>query len=395
MRTPNSKICAGKALALAAACTATLALAAAHANAGPTVATGYSLTTFASPFTVAGLNQGIIPGASQVVSAPDDITVAGNSVFIGWGNNVMSDGSDGGQSVVAQYTLTGQLVNHFNVTGHVEGLAMGNNGLLYTDENEDGNSALTVINTATGSQMRYGYPNPSVHGGGFDGLQFINGNLYASGSNPDNGGDGPGQVNSHPVIYQVTANPNSYPATATAMGLVWGNDMATNAVTGQTAQMNVFDPDSLNLTPTGSLLLSNESGAQLTEVTNPGATQSISVLNLTDASGNPVNTDDTGFATTAHGTLLFSDVKNNVVYALTANNGFTLNQAYSSDKTNHSLDMLNFSTGVLTPIVTGLGGPAGIGFINDPAAVPEPATLAFIVLAAGGLLLMPRKRVSR
>lgn len=395
MRTPNSKICAGKALALAAACTATLALAAAHANASPTVAAGYSLTTFASPFTVAGLNQGIIPGASQIVSAPDDITVSGNSVFIGWGNNVMSDGSDDGQSVVAQYTLTGQLVNHFNVTGHVEGMAMGNNGLLYTDENEDGNSALTVINTATGSQMRYGYPNPSVHGGGFDGLQFINGNLYASGSNPDNGGDGPGQVNSHPVIYQVTANPNSYPATATAMGLVWGNDMATNAVTGQTAQMNVFDPDSLNLTPTGSLLLSNESGAQLTEVTNPGATQSISVLNLTDASGNPVNTDDTGFATAAHGTLLFSDVKNNVVYALTANNGFTLNQAYSSDKTNHSLDMLNFSTGVLTPIVTGLGGPAGIGFINDPAAVPEPATLAFIVLAAGGLLLMPRKRVSR
>ncbi len=395
MRRLNPTISTGKALALAAACTATLALAASHANAGPTVAAGYSLTTFASPFTVAGLNQGIIPGASQVVSAPDDITVAGNSVFIGWGNNVMSDGSDGGQSVVAQYTLTGQLVNHFNVTGHVEGLAMGNNGLLYTDENEDGNSALTVINTATGSQMRYGYPNPSVHGGGFDGLQFIHGNLYASGSNPDNGGDGPGQVNSHPVIYQVTANPNSYPATATAMGLVWGNDMATNAVTGQTAQMNVFDPDSLNLTPTGSLLLSNESGAQLTEVTNPGATQSISVLNLTDASGNPVNTDDTGFATAARGTLLFSDVKNNVVYALTANNGFAVNQAYSSDKTNHSLDMLNFSTGVLTPIVTGLGGPAGIGFINDPAAVPEPATLALIMLAAGGLLLLPRKRASR
>lgn len=395
MRLLNPKISAGKALALAAACAASLALAASHASGSPTVAAGYSLTTFADPFTVTGLNQGIIPGASQVVSAPDDITVAGNSVFIGWGDNVMSDGSDGGQSVVAQYTLTGQLVNHFNVTGHVEGLAMGNNGLLYTDENEDGNSALTVINTATGSQMRYGYPNPSVHGGGFDGLQFINGNLYASGSNPDNGGDGPGQVNSHPVIYQVTANPNSYPATATAMGLVWGNDMATNAVTGQTAQMNVFDPDSLNLTPTGSLLLSNESGAQLTEVTNPGATQSISVLNLTNASGNPVNTDDTGFATAARGTLLFSDVKNNVVYALTANNGFTLNQAYSSDKTNHSLDMLNFSTGVLTPIVTGLGGPAGIGFINDPAAVPEPATLALILLAAGGLLLMPRKRVSR
>ena len=265
----NSQMVA--AIAMAMASTATLAAGVGHISASPTVAAGYSLTTFAAPFTTAGLNQGIIPGASQVVSAPDDITVAGNSVFIGWGSNVMSDGSDGSQSVVAQYTLTGRLINHFNVTGHVEGMAMGNNGLLYTDENEDGNSALTVINTATGSQMRYGYPNPSVHGGGFDGLQFVNGNLYASGSN----------------------------------------------------------------------------------------------------------------------------VKNNVVYSLTANNGFTLNQAYSSDKTNRSLDMLNFSTGVMTPIVTGLGGLAGIGFINDSVAVPEPATLALIILAAAGLLLMPRKRVSR
>jgi len=179
------------------------------------------------------------------------------------------------------------------------------------------------------------------------------------------------------------------------MGVVWGNDMATNAITGQSTQMNVFDPDSLNLTPNGSLLLSNESGAQLTEVTNPGPNQSISLLNLTNPSGNPVNTDDTGFATATKGTLLFSDVKNNVVYALTANNGFTLNQAYSSDKTNHSLDMLNFSTGVLTPIVTGLGGPAGIGFINDPSAVPEPATLALIVLGGACLFLMPRKKSSR
>jgi hypothetical protein len=383
------------AVALTVAAAATLAAGISKVSASPTVAAGYSLTAFASPLTVTGLNQGIIPGASQITSAPDDIAVSGSSVFIGWGDNVASDGSDGGQSVVAQYTLTGQLVNHFNVTGHVEGMAMGGNGMLYTDENEDGNSALTVINTATGSQMRYGYPNPSVHGGGFDGLQFVNGNLYASGSNPDNGGDGPGQVNSHPVIYQVNADPNSYPATATAVGVLWGNDSATNAVTGQTTQLNVFDPDSLNLTPNGSLLLSNESGAQLTEVTNPGPNQTVTSLNLTDANGNPVNTDDTGFATSSKGTLLFSDVKNNVVYALTANNGFAMNQAFSSDKTNHSLDMLNFSTGVMTPIVTGLGGPAGIGFINDPSAVPEPATLAMILLGGACVFLTPRKRMSK
>lgn len=378
--------------ALAMAAAATLAAGAAHVSASPTVAAGYSLTTFASPFTVPGLNQGIIPGASQTVSAPDDITVTATNVFVGWGDNVASDGSDGGQSVVAEYTLGGTLVNHFNVTGHVEGMAMGNNGLLYTDENEDGNSALTVINTGTGSQMRYGYPNPSVHGGGFDGLQFVNGNLYASGSNPDNGGDNANQVNSHPVIYQVNVDPNSYPATATAMGVLWGNDTATDAVSHKTVQLNVFDPDSLNLTPNGSLLLSNESGAQLTIVSNPGMNQTVQSLNLKDASGNPVNTDDTGFATSSTGEIIFSDVKNNVVYALTANNGFTLDQAFSSDKTNASLDTLDFSTGVMTPIVTGLGGPAGIGFSIDPTSTPEPATLAIVLLGGMALFLLPQKK---
>ncbi len=352
---------------------------------------GYNITTFASPFTVPGLNQHIIPGASDTVSAPDDITVTGTNVFIGWGDNVASDGGDGGQSVVAQYSLTGQLQNYYTVTGHVEGMAMGANGMLYTDQNEDGNSALTVINTATGSEARYGYPNPSVHGGGFDGLQYINGNLYASGSNPDNGGDSATQVNSHPVIYQVSADPNSYPQTATAMGILWGNDAATNKVTGAPMSLNVFDPDSLNQTPTGDLLLSNESGASLTDVANPGAiNQKVTSLSLFDPNGNPVNTDDTGFATSTKGTLLVADVKNNLVYAITAKAGFTLDQAFSSDKTNKSLDMLNFNTGLETPIITGFGGPAGIGFIPDPTVTPEPA--GFALLGIGVLTLVAKRR---
>lgn len=105
----------------------------------------------------------------------------------------------------------------------------------------------------------------------------------------------------------------------------------------------------------------------------------------------PVNTDDTGFATSTKGTLLVADVKNNTVYAITAKNGFTLDQAFSSDKTNQSLDMLNFNTGLETPIITGFGGPAGIGFIPDPTATPEPAAIALLAIGTGGLLLTRRK----
>ena len=384
----HRKLALGAAMAAAAAIGAQLP----NAHAALTDLTGgYNISAFASPFAVPGLNQHIIPGASDTVSAPDDITVTGTNVFIGWGNNVASDGGDGGQSVVAQYSLTGQLQNYYTVTGHVEGMAMGANGMLFTDQNEDGNSALTVIDTATGSETRYGYPNPSVHGGGFDGLQYINGNLYASGSNPDNGGDSASQVNSHPVIYQVSADANSYPHTATAMGILWGNDAAINKATGQPMALNVFDPDSLNQTPTGDLLLSNESGASLTDVANPGsANQKVTSLSLFDPSGNSVNTNDTGFATSTNGTLLVADVKNNLVYAITAKAGFTLDQAFSSDKTNKSLDILNFNTGLETPIITGFGGPAGIGFIPDPTVTPEPA--GFALLGIGVLTLVAKRR---
>ncbi len=372
-------------------------------QAAPTVAAGYTLTTFASPFADAGLVQTSVPGVSTpapMVSAPDDIAVSGGNVFIGWGNNVASDGGDGGLSTLAEYTSTGTLEKTFNIQGHLEGIAVDPaTGLVYTDENEDGNSALTVVNTSTGGQTRYGYPNPAPHGGGFDGLQIINGTLYASGSNPDNGGDvagqANGQVNSHPVIYQVSMDPNSYPQTATVSGVVWGNDPITGSTTGAT--LNVFDPDSLDQTPAGQLLLSNESGAQLTLVTNPASAASRSIASISlfnTANGNaPANTDETGFATSTKGTLLFADVKAGIVYALTANAGFSVNQAYSSDKTFKSLDALNLSTGALTPIVSGLGGPAGVAFIPDPVNTPEPAALGLI--AVGALVLGLQRRRSQ
>ena len=122
----------------------------------------------------------------------------------------------------------------------------------------------------------------------------------------------------------------------------------------------------------------------------------LKTLNLYTISGGvqtPANTDETGFATSAKGTLLFADVKNNVVYQLTATHGFSLNQAFSADKTNHWLDTLNFNTGLLTPVVTGLGQPAGIGYIADPAStLPDLAGLALLAPASALLLLGQRTR---
>ncbi len=382
-----------------------LALTAAALCAAATVA-----PAIGSPVAAPGYNLSVFATAPTGASAPDDIAVAGNNVFIGYGNGVAGDGSSGPNgltSTVVEYSSHGTVENTFaGIPGHVEGLAVGPDGLLYTDENEDGNSHLTVINPGSGAMTQYGYPNPSAHGGGFDGLQFINGFLYASGSNPDNGGDvGGNNINSHPVLYRIGLDSNSYPNTVTVQGVVWGNDPAINKATGSALNNpNIFDPDSLDVTPGGNLLLANESGATVTEIMNPNAitgvnggtaSATLKTLNLYTMTGGvqtPANTDETGFATSAKGTLLFADVKDNIVYQLTATDGFALNQAFSADKTNHWLDTLNFNTGLLTPVVTGLGQPAGIGFLSDPPVnLPEPAGFALLVPALAGLLLMRRR----
>ncbi len=365
---------------------------------------------FGAPVAAAGYHLSVFAAAPAGATAPDDITVSGNNVFVGYGNGVAGDGSygpNGLTSTVVEYSTNGTVEHTFaGIPGHVEGLAVGPDGLLYTDENEDGNSHLTVINTGAGTMTQYGYPNPSPHGGGFDGLQFINGFLYASGSNPDNGGDvGGNNINSHPVLYRIGLDSNSYPNTVTVQGVVWGNDPAINKATGAAlSNPNIFDPDSLDVTPGGNLLLANESGATVTEIMDPnsitgvnGGTTSamLKTLNLYTLAGGvqtPANTDETGFATSTRGTLLFADVKNNIIYQLTATNGFALNQAFSSDKTNHWLDTLNFNTGLLTPVVTGLGQPAGIGFIPDPTStLPEPAGFALLAPAIAALLLVRRR----
>ena len=210
------------------------------AQANPSVAAGYTLTTFASPFADAGLNQTNVTGTTPVapmVASPDDITISGNNVFIGWGNNVPGDGGNGGMSTLAEYNLNGTLEMSFNIQGHLEGIAVDpTTGLVYTDQNEDGNSSLTVVNTATGSQARFGYPNPSAHGGGFDGLQMVNGNLYASASSPNTinvSSTNPNGTNVSPLIYQVTANTANYPYNAIPTGIVNGNAQATNLNTNQ------------------------------------------------------------------------------------------------------------------------------------------------------------------
>ena len=74
-----------------------------------TVSVPYTISTFAS-------------GVAGTYFQPDSIAVLGNHIFIGYGNGVAKDGSDGKSSTIVEYALNGDVVTTFSVVGHNDGL---------------------------------------------------------------------------------------------------------------------------------------------------------------------------------------------------------------------------------------------------------------------------------
>jgi hypothetical protein len=113
--------------------------------------------------------------------------------------------------------------------------------------------------------------------------------------------------------------------------------------------------------PLGDLVLDSQADAELIVVHRPGFTdQSVYHLPIRQ-SGAPVQIDDTVFATASHGVILVADRDGETVYAI-SRNIFAPNAAYSAMPT--SVAELNFDTGVLKNVVTGMVSPHGMAFIR-------------------------------
>jgi hypothetical protein len=354
-------------LALAATVSGFALFVTAGAHAAPIAAAGFTLTTFAT-------------GTSIGASAPDSITSANGDIYVGYGNGGDPTGANGATSTIARYNANGQLLGTTTVAGHNDGLKYNAaTGQIWAIQNEDANANVVLINPNNLTQSPAMSFSAATHGGGYDDVVFSPNGTFVSASNPAN------SPNTAPAIVGATISGG----VVNVSPVLNGSAVATNINTGKPTTLNLQDPDSMTLTPNGSLALTSQADKQLVFVSNPGtAAQSVSVLNLTN------QIDDTQFATGGLQTLLVADKGNNTVYALTGN--FQAGAAYSAAAActggQDCVGLLNLTDGSLAPVISGLIGPGGEAFVNAISAVPEPATLTLLGAGIAGLAATRRHR---
>ncbi|MDR3096054.1 MAG: hypothetical protein LBV73_03155, partial [Paraburkholderia sp.] len=276
------------------------AVGSAHAQTStkPIVTPGFSLAVFAK-------------GSGGLMSAPDSLAVLDDHVWVGYANTGAPDGSNGAVSLIVEYSLDGSVVKTYQVTGHNDGLKVNPyTREIWAMQNEDANPNLVIINPATGQASRpYSFAK-TLHGGGYDDIVFKDGQTYFSASNPTLNASG---KNAGPAIVRVVhIDANNYTIDVTpAMS---GSLNASDIPFGTVATLNLTDPDSMTLTPSGDVLLDDQGDGQLVLLRAPGAEPHVQYLPLL---GN-VQVDDTVFATAQRGYLLVSDTSANTVYKISA-----------------------------------------------------------------------------
>lgn len=313
---------------------------------GPSAVSPYQLTVFAQ--------------APSGLSAPDSVAVLGDYVFVGYGDGHAPDGSDGLNSQVVEYRMDGSLVQIYTVPGHNDGIKIDpRTHLVWALQNEDLNPNLVIINPETQQQKLYTF-GPTPHGGGYDDIVFRDCRVYISASNPaKNPNTGPAIVRAHLEGNLVEVEP-----------VLAGTANAIDILTDKTVQLNLQDPDSMTLDPLKNIVLDSQADQELIIVSNPGENQSVLRLPLSyETATGPmsVEVDDTAFVTSSQGFILFADKSLNEVFTLNKN-AFVPGTAYTAADGGPFVGTLDLTTGVITPIVTGVVGPGGMVFVDTSAA---------------------------
>jgi hypothetical protein len=309
------------------------------ANGQVTASAPYTVSTFATSVT-------------GVYFQPDSIAVAGDHIFVGFGNGAAPDGSDGKSSTIVEYDRNGNVVTTYSVKGHNDGLKIDpRTKLLWAMQNEDGSPNLVIIDPMSRSQKIYTF-GPPPHGGGYDDIAFRGKDVFISASNPAN------NPNTAPAIVRAQLTGSTVSVSPVLLGTATAIDIPTETPVA----LNLQDPDSMKIDPFGDLVLDSQADAELIILHHPGAVdQTVYHLPLT-MDGASVQIDDTIYATSTHGVILVSDRDGETIYAI-SKDLFSPAAAYSATPT--SVGQLDLDTGVITNVVTGMVSPHGMAFLRE------------------------------
>ena len=330
--------------------------------------------------------------ATEALSDPDDITLLGDDIFVGFQNGVGPQGqpsTDGNlDSTVVELKMNGDPVAQWDVQGKTDGVtADPQTGDVIATVNEDANSSLYTIDPTApaGAQVtHYNYNEPLPHFGGTDAISIYRGQILISASAPGTTGAAAPQK-TYPAVYSAVLD--AADNTATVTPLFFDEDSATVVNTGssygQTTTLGLTDPDSNEVVPPGArfggdFMLTSQGDQEQIYVRNAGTRrQSLSVLSLSQS------VDDTAWPTSSRGAL------------------------YSTDSTNDSIDSIRgpFVPGQPMVAATPCGANSAPATCPAPPAYPAnylatlnpytgQVTAATVVGAAyvpqGGLLFVPR-----
>jgi hypothetical protein len=337
----------------------------AHLSCSAVVLLSFSQTVKAQPVAIVpNFSVGVFAKAPTGLTNPDSITTdAKGTIFVAYANGTQPDGT-GGQSTIVRFSPSGQVLQTYSVQGKSDGMKYNPaDGKIWCLLNEDANPAVTTIDPGTGAQTNYTYAAPPVHGGGYDDVVFLNGQIFISASNPNTQPPTPltpnGQ-NVFPSIVKATVVGNTISVSPVLMGNATLISISDNAVQVVAQQS---DPDSLKVDQSGNLVLDSQADGDLIFLTNPGTPNQLGrVLPLLNGSSKQVTVDDTVFPTASSGTIYVVDTSADVVYAVKSI-AFPPSSAFAASDNTGVLAQVDLNSGQLTSIVVGMQSPHGALFV--------------------------------
>jgi hypothetical protein len=244
-----------------------------------------------------------IPGGSEHLSDPDDITQLDGRIFVGFQNGVGPQGqasSTGNlNSTVVELDLDGHPLRQWDIAGKCDGLtADPETGSVIATVNEDANSSLYTIVPASATIVHYHYSEPLPSYGGTDAISIYDGMVLISASAPGTTGAAAPQA-SYPAVYRVELNAATRVA---AISSLFGDEAtatdANSAGGGGSVTLMLTDPDSNEDVPSyaprfaGDFMLTSQGDQEQIFVSDAGGShQSLSVLHLSSS------VDDTAWPT--------------------------------------------------------------------------------------------------